>query len=155
MHKGGRYFYSRNAGLQNQAVLYVREALDGAGRVLIDPNGWSKDGATALAEWTPSEDGKQAAYSIQDGGTDWRTVKVLDVATGQVAADTIEWVKFSELAWAKDGSGFYYSRFPAPGGGQEFQALNENQKVYFHRLGTPQAADTLVYATPDRPKLRP
>jgi prolyl oligopeptidase len=150
--KGGRYFYSRNAGLQNQAVLYVRDSVDGQGRVLIDPNGWSQDGATALAEWSPSEDGKKLAYAVQDGGTDWRTVKVLDVATGAIS-DQIEWVKFSGLAWAKDGSGFYYSRFAAPAEGAKFQALNENQQVYFHKLGTAQAADALIYATPEQPRL--
>lgn len=150
--KGGHYFYTHNSGLQNQAVLYVRDSVDGAGRVLIDPNGWSKDGATALAEWSPSEDGKRLAYAVQDGGTDWRTVKVLDVATGAVS-DTIEWVKFSGLAWAKDGSGFYYSRFAAPAAGAKFQALNENQQIYFHKLGTAQAADPLIYATPESPKL--
>ena len=148
--KGGRYFYSRNAGLQNQSVLYVRDRVEGAGRVLIDPNTWSKDGATALAEWAPSEDGTKLLYAIQDGGTDWRQVKVLDVATGAVG-DSVEWVKFSTLAWARDGSGFYYSRFAAPAEGAKFQALNENQQVYFHRLGTAQAADTLIYATPDKP----
>ncbi|QDZ09063.1 S9 family peptidase [Sphingomonas panacisoli] len=150
--KGGRYFYARNSGLQNQAVLYVRDAIDGAGRVLIDPNGWAKDGATALGEWAPSEDGKRIVYAIQDGGTDWRTVKVLDVDSGKVLDDTVEWVKFSNLSWAKDGSGFYYSRFPAPPEGQKFQSTNENQAVYFHKLGTPQSADTLIYATPDQPK---
>ena len=150
--KGGRYFYSRNSGLQNQSVLYVRDSLNGEGRVLIDPNGWSKDGATALGEWVPSEDGTKLLYSVQDGGTDWRTVKVLDVATGAVAADTIEWVKFSALSWAKDGGGFYYSRFAAPAEGAKFQALNENQQVFFHKLGTAQSADTLIYATPETPK---
>lgn len=150
--KGGKYFYSRNSGLQNQSVLYVRNTLDGVGRVVIDPNGWSKDGATALAEWTPSEDGSKILYGIQDGGTDWRTLKVLDVASGQLLSDTIEWVKFSGLSWAKDGSGFYYSAFPAPAEGAKFQALNENQKVFFHKLGTPQSADRLIYATPDKPR---
>jgi prolyl oligopeptidase len=150
--KGGHYFYSRNSGLQNQAALYVRDTLRGEGRLLIDPNAWAKDGATALAEWAPSDDGKKLAYAIQDGGTDWRTVKVLDVATGTVAADTIEWVKFSNIAWAKDGSGFYYSRFAAPAEGAKFQALNENQQVFFHKLGTAQSADTMVYATPENPK---
>lgn len=150
--KGGRYFYTRNSGLQNQAVLYVRDSIDGAGRVLIDPNTWAKDGATALGEWVPSEDGRHILYSVQDGGTDWRTVKVLDVATGAIAADIVEWVKFSHLSWAKDGSGFYYSRFAAPADGAKFQALNENQQVYFHKLGTAQAADRLIYATPDAPK---
>lgn len=150
--KGGRYFYSHNTGLQNQAVLWVRDSLNGPGRVLIDPNGWAKDGATALSEWVPSEDGKLLVYGIQDGGSDWRTVKVLDVATGKTLDDEVKWIKFSNLAWAKDGSGFYYSRFPAPAEGQAFQQLNENQSVYFHRIGTPQSADTLIYATPETPK---
>lgn len=150
--KGGRYFYLHNSGLQNQAVLFVRDGVDGQGRVLMDPNGWSKDGATALGEWAPSEDGKKLVYAIQDGGTDWRTVKVLDVDSGKVLDDDVEWVKFSGLSWAKDGSGFYYSRFPAPPEGKKFQSTNENQAVYFHKLGTPQSADVLVYATPDHPK---
>ena len=153
VRKGGRTFYARNSGLQNQAVLYVRDAPDGEGRVLIDPNGWSKDGATALAEWLPADDGAHLVYTIQDGGTDWRTVRVADVATGKVLSDEVKWVKFSNLAWAGDGSGFFYSRFPEPAPDQQFQALNENQAVYFHRLGTAQATDRLVYATPDRPKL--
>ncbi len=152
VHKGDRYFYSHNSGLQNQAVLYVREQLNGQGRVLIDPNTWSADGATALGEWVANEDGSKLLYTIQDGGSDWRTVRVMDVATGKETSDKVEWVKFSNLDWAQDGSGFYYSRFEQPAAGQEFQALNENQKVYFHRLGTPQSADMLIYATPDRPK---
>jgi prolyl oligopeptidase len=150
---GTRYFYMRNDGLQNQSVLYVREGLGGEGRVLIDPNGWAKDGATALAEWTPSDDGTKLLYAVQDGGSDWRTLKVLDVASGKLLSEEIKWVKFSGLAWAKDGSGFYYSRFAEPQKGAEFQSLNENQTVYFHRLGTPQSADVQIYATPDRPKL--
>jgi prolyl oligopeptidase len=149
--RGGHYFYTRNNGLQNQAVLYVRDGLGGTPRVLIDPNGWSQDGATALAEWAPSEDGSHLLYSVQDGGTDWRTVHILDVATGRPAADEVRWVKFSNLDWAKDGSGFFYSRFPEPGAHQ-FQQLNENQSVYFHRLGTGQGADRLVYATTDHPR---
>ncbi|WP_237245944.1 prolyl oligopeptidase family serine peptidase [Sphingopyxis witflariensis] len=150
---GNRYFYTRNDGLQPQSVLFVRDGLKGEGRVLIDPNGWAKDGATALAEWTPSEDGKHLLYAVQDGGTDWRIVRVMDVATGKDLADEIRWVKFSSLAWAKDGSGFYYSRFPEPAEGAAFQSLNENHAVYFHKVGTPQSADTLIHATPDKPKL--
>ena len=148
--KGHHYFYTRNDGLQNQSVLYVRDALNGAPRMLLDPNGWSADGATALAEWAPSEDGSHLLYAIQDGGTDWRTVRVLDVATGQPTPDEIHWVKFSNLDWARDGSGFYYSRFPEPGQHQ-FQQLNQNQRVYFHRLGTAQSADRLIYETPAHP----
>ncbi len=150
---GTRYFYTRNDGLQPQSVLYVRDGLKGEGRVLIDPNIWAKDGATALAEWNPSEDGKHLLYSVQDGGTDWRIVRVKDVATGQDLADEVRWVKFSALDWAKDGSGFYYSRFPEPAAGSAFQSLNENHSVYFHQLGTPQSADVLIHATPDKPKL--
>ncbi len=150
---GTRYFYTRNDGLQPQSVLYVREGLKGEGRVLIDPNGWARDGATALAEWTPSEDGKYLLYSVQDGGTDWRILRVMDVATGKDLADEVRWVKFSGLDWAKDGSGFYYSRFPAPAEGEAFQSLNENHAVYFHRLGTPQSADVPIHATPDKPRL--
>ncbi|GAB5349353.1 prolyl oligopeptidase family serine peptidase [Alteriqipengyuania sp. 357] len=151
--KSGHYFYTRNDGLQNQSVLYVRDGLDGDARVLIDPNTWAADGATALADYAITEDGSKLAYAIQDGGSDWRTVRVMDVATGGVLADTVEWVKFSNLDWAKDGSGFYYSRFPATGEGETFQALNTNQQVYFHQLGTDQDADTLVYETPDEPEL--
>jgi len=152
--KAGRnHFYARNSGLQNQAVLYVRTGLDGKPRQLIDPNPWAKDGATALAEWVPAHDGTRLAYSIQDGGTDWRTIRVLDVATGKALADEIKWAKFTNIAWARDGSGIFYSRFAAPKKGEEFQALNENQQLYFHRLGTAQAADKLIYATPDRPLL--
>src|SRR5437868_8869318 len=152
--KGGRYYYTRNTGLQNQSVLYVREGLNGTARQLIDPNGWSADGATALAEWTPSEDGKLLAYSIQDGGTDWRTVKVMDVATGKTRKDELKWLKYGgNVAWAKDGSGFYYSRYPAPPAKTTFQSSTLNQRVYFHKLGTAQAADRLVYSTPANPKL--
>ncbi|AVA15962.1 S9 family peptidase [Sphingopyxis sp. MG] len=150
---GTRYFYTRNDGLQPQAVLHVRDGLAGEGRVLIDPNGWAKDGATALAEWEPSEDGRYLLYAVQDGGTDWRIVRVMDVATGADTPDEIRWVKFSSLDWAKDGSGFYYSRFPEPQAGEAFQSLNENHAVYFHKLGTPQSADVLIHASPDQPKL--
>jgi prolyl oligopeptidase len=150
--RGATQFYTRNSGLQNQAVLYVQQG-DTPARPLIDPNPWAKDGATALAEWQPSEDGKYVAYAVQDGGTDWRTIKVRDVATGQDLPDVVEWAKYSNTAWAGDGSGFYYSRFEAPAPGEKFQSLTTNQHLMFHRLGTPQSADTLVYATPDRPKL--
>ncbi len=150
---GSRYFYSRNSGLQNQAVLFVRDGLDATPRMLIDPNTWAKDGATALAEWEPSEDGAHVLYGVQEGGTDWRVVRVLDVTTGRVLPDEIKWVKFSALDWAKDGSGFYYSRFPEPKAAAQFQSLNENQAIYFHRLGTTQAQDRLVFSQPDKPKL--
>ncbi len=150
--RNGRYFYTRNDGSQNQSVLYVRDGLNGAGRVLLDPNSWSADAATALAEWVPSDDGRRLVYGVQDGGTDWRIVRVLDVESGQTLTDELRWIKFSSLTWANDGTGFWYSRFPAPEEGQTFQSLNTNQAIYFHRIGTPQSADRLVYATPDQPR---
>ncbi len=151
--KGGRYFYTHNSGLQNQAVLFVRDGLNGEGRALLDPNSWSADGATALAEWVPSEDGSHLLYSIQDGGTDWRTLKVVDAATGQGTGDEIKWVKTSAGTWNHDGTGFFYSRFPEPPAGATYQATNENNTIYFHKLGTPQSEDRLVYATPENPRL--
>ena len=153
VEKGGRYFYTRNDGLQNQSVLYVRDGLDGEPRVLIDPNAWAADGATALGDWTVSEDGSKLLYTIQDGGSDWRTARVLDVATGEIMDDTVEWIKFSALEWDKEGQGFFYSRFPVTEDGETFQALNTDQKVYYHALGTRQSTDTVIFATPDRPEL--
>jgi prolyl oligopeptidase len=149
---GGHYFFTKNDGLQNQSPLYVRKSLKGKDRVLIDPNAWAKDGATALDQWEPSPNGKLIAYSVQDGGSDWRTIRVLDVKTGKAVGDEIKWAKFTQLAWVGN-EGFLYSRFAEPAKGQEFQALNENQKLMFHRIGTAQEADKVVYATPDRPKL--
>jgi prolyl oligopeptidase len=149
---GGHYFFTKNDGLQNQSPLLVRKGLKGKDRVLIDPNTWAKDGATALADWEPSDNGKLLAYAIQDGGSDWRTIRLLDVTTGKVLDDKIEWAKFTGIAWVGN-EGFLYSRFAAPAKGQEFQSTNENQTLYFHRIGTPQAEDKAIYATPDRPKL--
>ncbi|MFN3516149.1 MAG: prolyl oligopeptidase family serine peptidase [Novosphingobium sp.] len=149
---GKSYFYMRNSGLQNQSQLFVRTSLNGKARLLIDPNAWAKDGATALADWEPSDNGRLLAYAVQDGGSDWRTIKLLDVATGKVLKDEIKWAKFTGISWVGN-SGFLYSRFPQPEKGQEFQSLNTNQAVYFHKIGTPQSADQLVYSTPDRPKL--
>jgi prolyl oligopeptidase len=149
---GGTYFFTKNDGLQNQSVLYARQGLNGRDRVLIDPNTWAKDGATALDAWVPSKNGKLLAYSIQDGGTDWRIIRVLDVATGKVLDDEIKWAKFTNIAWIGN-EGFLYSRFAEPAPGATFQQLNYNQTVYYHKIGTPQAADQVVYATPDRKEL--
>jgi prolyl oligopeptidase len=149
---GGKYFFSRNSGLQNQFVLYVQESLDAEPRVLLDPNEWSKDGTVALAGFTPSDDAKYAAYARSESGSDWQTVGVLDIATGKPLADELKWVKFSGTSWTPDGKGFFYSRFPEPTGEAKFQALNENQTLYYHRIGTPQSDDVLVYQRPDHPK---
>ena len=151
--KGSQYFYLGTSGVENQAILFVRDGVDGTGRVLIDPNTWSKDGATALAEWSASNDGQRLAYAVQDGGTDWRTIRVLDVNTGKVLDDEIKWARFTTIEWAKDGSGFFYLRFPQPKQGETSQAGLKNHAIYFHALGTPQANDRLVFATPDQPTM--
>ena len=145
---GGRYFYTRNSGLLNQAQLFVRKGLHGTPRLLLDPNGWASDGATALDSWEPSDSGKHLLYSVQDGGSDWRVLHVLDVATGKRLPDEIRWAKFTELGWVGD-EGFLYSRFPKPAEGTAFQGRNYDHAVYFHRLGTRQEEDRLVYATPE------
>ena len=150
---GGRYFYGFNKGLQNQTPLYVRDGLTGAQRLLLDPNDWAKDGATALAEWAPSPDGRYLAYATQEAGSDWRTLNLLDVATGTPLPDRIEWVKFSQIAWDGRGEGFFYSRFAAPAAGEAFRSANRDQQLYYHRIGTSQDQDQLIYATPDRPAL--
>ncbi|MCS7014574.1 MAG: prolyl oligopeptidase family serine peptidase [Gemmatales bacterium] len=149
---GQRYFYERNDGLQNQNALYMLERLDGQPRLLLDPNTWSKDGTIALAGVAVSDDARYLAYAVQEAGSDWRTWKILELDTGRTLEDLIKWTKFTQLAWTKDSRGFFYSRFDEPKPGQEFQALNLNQKVYYHRLGTPQSDDVLVYARPDQPE---
>lgn len=155
--KGSRYFYFRNSGVQNQRVLHVRVKVDGEGRLLIDPNTWAKDGADALAEWAASNDGKHVAYAVQDGGADGRTIKVLDVDTATVLPDEIKWAKFTTIVWAtsagKDQSGFFYTRFLEPKQDAAAQASMQNHAVYFHALGTLQAQDRLVFATPEDPVL--
>lgn len=150
--RGDRYFYTRNDGLQNQSPLYVQDALNGEPRLLIDPNVWSDDGTVGLAQWVVSPEGSYVAYGIQDGGSDWRTWRVLDVETGDELTDELRWLKFTSVAWLPDESGFFYSRYPEPQRGQEFQSLNLNQQVYFHALGDAQADDRLVYERPDEPE---
>ncbi len=147
--QGGRYFYGRNDGLQNQGVLYVAETLDAAPRVLLDPNTLSADGTVALAGSAVSEDGNYLAYGLSAAGSDWTEWHVRDVETGEDRTDHLRWVKFSGASWARDGSGFYYSRYDAPRAGEELQQANYFQKLYFHALGTDQSADTLVYERPD------
>ena len=150
---GGKYFYERKSGGQNQAILYVRDSEDGEERVLIDPAKWSEDGATALGEWKPSPDGSLLVYGVQDGGSDWRTLKVVKVADGTVLPDTVEWAKFTNLDWMPENSGFLYSRFPEPSKGAAFQSLNQNHAVYLHAIGSTQDKDIEVYATPEQPEL--
>jgi prolyl oligopeptidase len=148
----GRYFYRIQTGLQNQAVLYVQDGLSEAPRKLIDPNAWSKDGATALDDTAPSPDGKLLAYSVQDGGSDWRVIRVIDVASGQQVGGDVKWAKFTSVTWAKDSKSFFYSRYPEPPQAEKFTALNFNQAVYRHRIGTQQSADVKIYDRPQAPK---
>jgi prolyl oligopeptidase len=153
---GDALFYEHNTGLQNQNVLMTTGAaaqmLDGSARVLLDPNGWSEDGTTALAGWEPSPSGETVAYLMQAGGSDWRTIRFVDSATGRPLDDEIQWAKFTGISWIGDDA-ILYSRFPEPEQGQNFQALNYDQAVYYHKVGTPQSEDRLIYATPDRPAL--
>lgn len=148
--QGHRYFYSRNSGLQNQSVLYTADSLDAEARVLIDPNTLSADGTVALAGTSVSEDGGLIAYGVAAAGSDWVEYKVRDVATGRDRPDHLKWIKFSGADWLKDGSGFFYGRFPEPEPGASLKAPNYYQKLYFHKLGTDQRDDVLVYERPDQ-----
>ncbi len=148
---GGRYFFTRNDGLQNQSVLFVRESLTGKPRLLLDPNTWSRDGTIALAGMAMSEDGKYIAYGVAEAGSDWNTWHVLDVDRAQVLPDELKWVKFSNAAWTRDGKGFFYGRYDEPKGGGQYQRVNLNQKLFYHRLGASQNEDVLVYRRPDHP----
>lgn len=150
--RGGRYFYTHNNGLQNQSVFYVAEDLNAPRRVLIDPNQFSEDGTVALAGTVVTRDGSLVAYGLADGGSDWRTWKVRDVATGEDLDDVVRWVKFSSIAWLPDHSGFFYSRYQEPADGAELTGTNENQRMYFHQLGTDQSEDPLIIERPDHPK---
>lgn len=147
--EGGKYFYTRNDGLQNQSVLYVADTLDGEPRVLLDPNTWSDDGTISLGAYSVSDDGSKIAYSISDGGSDWRTWRVADIATGEVFEHEVDWSKFSGASWAPGGEGFFYSRYDAPVEGQELEGANYYQKLYFHFANAAQADDILVYQDPD------
>jgi len=150
VEEGGRYFYSRNSGLQNQSVLYVAEYLDAEPRALLDPNTLSEDGTISLGGLSVSPDGKHLAYAISDGGSDWRTWRVRSVDTGEDLSDEINWSKFSGASWDSEGEGFYYSRYDAPPEGGELVDQNFYQKLYYHKVGTSQSEDRLVYERPDR-----
>lgn len=153
--EGGRYFYSRNSGQQNQNVLYVADGLEQEPRVLLDPNTFSEDGTVSLSQWSVSRDGKRIAYGRSDGGSDWVSITVRDIDSGQESPEALKWIKFASPSWSADGAGFWYSRFPTPEPGAELQAKNENMKVYYHTVGTPQDQDKLVYERPDNPRWNP
>ena len=149
---GGRYFYTRNSGLQNQAVLQVREGLGGEGRVLVDPNQWeeddAKEGLRTLDAWVPSPGGTLLALTQQRDGSDWRTVRVVDVASGKLLEDRLEWANDTAIGWVGD-AGFLYARYPEPPAGETYRAPVYDKAIWFHRIGTPQSADVMVFATPD------
>lgn len=147
----GHYLYSYNDGLRNQPVILIQEGLDGEPRTLLDPNTFSDDGTVALSGLAATKDGRLLAYGTSSGGSDWQEWRVLDIASGQRLDDHIRWVKFSEATWARDGSGFWYGRYDAPEGENALKAVNRFQKLYFHRVGTPQDDDVLVYERPDQP----
>lgn len=140
-----RYFFTRNAGLQNQPELFVQEGLDGTPRPLIDPNALSGDGTIALTEWEPSEDGRYLAYALSSRGSDWQDVRVRDVASGADRGDDLRWAKFVTISWHADSGGFYYTRFP--------ENSSYHPAVYSHRLGAAQADDPLMFAASDDPEV--
>lgn len=149
--RGGHYFRFDNSGLQNQDVLYVADNLDGPWRELLDPNLLSADGTVALGSVSVSRDGRRLAYALSAGGSDWQTWRVRDVASGADLPETLAWSKFSGAAWDAGSGGFYYGRYPEPGG-DALTAANFGQQLYLHRAGTEQAQDELIYARPDQPE---
>lgn len=148
--KHGKYYFFKNDGLQNQSVLYVKDSLNGEASVLLDPNALSDDGTVALSGISFSNDGKYMAYAISRSGSDWREICVIDLATRKLLDDRILWSKFSNASWK--GDGFYYSAYDAPAAGKEFSNINENIKIYYHKLGDPQSKDVLTFQNPQEPK---
>ncbi|WP_302607299.1 prolyl oligopeptidase family protein, partial [uncultured Duncaniella sp.] len=146
----GKYYYSENDGLKNQAVIYrTDDPLSSEREEFLDPNSLSDDGTVALTGLSQSKDGKYTAYTISRSGSDWTEIYVMDTATKQLLPDHIEWAKFSGAEW--DGDGFYYSAYPRPEEGKEFSNANENHQIYYHKIGTPQSDDTLVFSDPANP----
>ncbi|QKG80653.1 prolyl oligopeptidase family serine peptidase [Tenuifilum thalassicum] len=146
---GGRYFFFKKEGLQNQSVLYMMEDLNSEPKVILDPNTFSEDGTVALSNVSVSRDGKYLAYAINDGGSDWQKIKVMELPSGKILPDEISWVKFSSIAWKKNG--FYYSRYDEPKEGSELSNINKNHKVYYHKVGTPVESDKLIFSNSQYP----
>jgi len=147
--EGDHYFYFKNDGLQNQSVMYIQDELGGDPEVILDPNTFSEDGTIALSALGISKDGQYLAYGISESGSDWKKIYVMDIDTKEELEDEILWVKFSGISWKDDG--FYYSRYNEPSEGMELSSVNENQKVYYHKIGTPQEEDILIYENPEFP----
>jgi len=150
LKKGSSYFYFKNDGLQDQPVLYMQNGEEGEPEVLIDPNKLSDDGTVAMdGNFAISKDGKYIAYQISRGGSDWHEILVKNIETGENLEDRIEWVKFSQIAWYKDG--FFYSRYPASEEEEKLSDVNAFHKVYYHKLGTPIGEDKVIFGNKDNP----
>lgn len=149
--RNGVLFYRRNTGLQKQFVVLARSSPSTPAKVVIDPNTLSPDGSTALSQFEPSPDGRHVAFALSEGGADWQDVKIRQVRTGKDLGETLHWVRFSGLSWTRDGKGFFYSRYPARSDADKLSAALEHQKLFYHRLGTPQEQDVLVFERPDLP----
>ncbi|MFT4691826.1 MAG: prolyl oligopeptidase [Limisphaerales bacterium] len=147
--EGGRYFFTRNDGLQNQSTLHVADELGGEARLLLDPNTLSTNGTVALRSYAVSPDGNLMAYGLSSAGSDWQEWRVRDVRTGEDQTDHLKWIKFSGVSWTKDGKGFYYSRYDEPAEDSALTGQNYFHKVFHHRIGTEQSADELIYERPD------
>ncbi len=147
---GENYFFYKNDGLQNQSVLYMQKGLDGKAEVVIDPNKLSTDGTTSLSTFAVSKNGNYAGYGLSKGGSDWQTYYVRDMKTGKDLSDELKWVKVSNIAW--QGDGFYYSKYPTPEKGKELSTKNENHQVYYHKVGTSQEQDQLIYEDKSNPQ---
>ncbi|HEY1771864.1 MAG TPA: prolyl oligopeptidase family serine peptidase [Gammaproteobacteria bacterium] len=148
---GGKLFFTKNSGLQNQAEVYVQGPKDAAPTLVMDPNTLSPDGSVALLSWVPSTTAHYLTYGLSQGGSDWEELHVRDLRSGKDLVDDIKWVKFSTAAWTNDDKGFFYSRYPAPAEGKAIATEVKDQTLYYHALGTPQSADKLIYARPDLP----
>jgi prolyl oligopeptidase len=149
--ESGHLFYAKNTGLQKQAPVYARAGFNEPPSLVIDPNVISADGSLSLAQWMPSPDARLFAYGLAEGGADWRTIHVRDLGTGKDLPDEVRWMRFSEVSWTQDSKGFYYSRYPEPPKNKVLEAALSGHAIYYHRVGTPQSADVLVYERKDLP----
>lgn len=148
--RGGRYFFLKNDGLQNQSILYTMTSLNDEPRVLLDPNLLSEDGTVALTGLGISEDGRFMAYGLSSSGSDWQEWKVRDLETGQDLPDCLRWIKFTNVSWTSDGRGFFYNRYDEPEEKSKFTVPTAFQKLFYHRIGTRQSGDLLIYERPDQ-----
>ena len=152
VEEAGQLFYRHNTGLQKQAPLYRRASPTAQPELLLDPNTLSADGSVSLADWRPSPDGRYLAYALSQGGADWAEVRIRNIATGSDLPDVVRWYRFSAISWTKDSNGFFYGRFPEPPEGQALQAELLDHQIHYHRVGTPQDTDRLVYWRRELPR---